>query len=145
MIATILKLLEKNPIGSVIVKNACVLNPGFITSSNDESNLINELKILISHLIKQNWVDPQYGDRVVLQYKSFLQNEVQLHCEKLNSFERSKDHLDEFFFFFFEVHKNYEELLSVIKIILVLCHGQSAVEHSFSLGKSFIVGNILEE
>ena len=145
MIATILKLLEKNPIGSVIVKNACVLNPGFITSSNDESNLINELKILISHLIKQNWVDPQYGDRVVLQYKSFLQNEVQLHCEKLNSFERSKDHLDEFFFSKSEVHKNYEELLSVIKIILVLCHGQSAAEHSFSLGKSFIVGNILEE
>ena len=45
----------------------------------------------------------------------------------------------------FEVHKNYEELLSVIKIILVLSHGQSAIERSLSLGKSFIVENISEE
>ena len=43
------------------------------------------------------------------------------------------------------MHKNYAELLSVIKIILVLSHGQSAVERSFSLGKSFVVENILEE
>ena len=43
------------------------------------------------------------------------------------------------------MHKNYEELSSVIKIILVLSHGQSAVECSFSLGKSFIVENISEE
>ena len=145
VIAAIEKLLEKSPIGSVIVRNACVFNPEFITSSNDESNLINKLKILVSHLIKQNWIDPQYGDRVVLQYKSFLQNEVRLHHEKINSFERSKDRLDEFFFSTFEVHKNYEELSSVIKIMLVLSYGQPAVECSFSLGKSFIVENISEE
>ena len=71
------------------------------------------------------------------QYKFFLQNEVKLHLE--NSFERSKDRLDEVFFTTFEVHKNYEELSSVIKIILVLSHGESAVECNFSLGKSFIV------
>ena len=61
------------------------------------------------------------------------------------SFERNKDCLDEFFFFPFKVHKNYEELPSVIKIILVLSHGESAVERSFSLGKSFIVENISKE
>ena len=44
-----------------------------------------------------------------------------------------------------EVHKYYKELSSVIKIILVLSHEQSAVEHSFSLGKLFIVENISEE
>ena len=81
----------------------------------------------------------------MLQYKSVLQNEEKLHHEKFNSFERSKYRLDEFFFSTFEVHKNYEELSSVIKIILVLSHGQSAVERSFSLGKSFVVENIFEE
>ena len=78
MISTIEKLLEKSPTGSLIVRNACVFNPQFITSSNDESNLINKLKTLVSQLIKQNWIDPQYGERVVLQYKSFLQNEVKM-------------------------------------------------------------------
>ena len=43
------------------------------------------------------------------------------------------------------MHQNYEELSPVIKIILALSHRQSAVERSFSLGKSFIVENILEE
>ena len=74
-----------------------------------------------------------------------MQNEVKLQHENFNSFERSKDCVDEFFFSTFEVHKNYEELSSVIKVVLVLSHGQSAVEHSFSLGKSFIVENISEE
>ena len=78
MISTIEKLLEKSPTGSLIVRNACVFNPQFITSSNDESNLINKLKTLVSQLIKQNWIDPQYGERVVLQYRSFLQNEVKM-------------------------------------------------------------------
>ena len=78
MISTIEKLLEKSPIGSLIVRNACVFNPQFITSSNDEINLINKLKTLVSQLIKQNWIDPQYGERVVLQYRSFLQNEVKM-------------------------------------------------------------------
>ena len=81
MISTIEKLLEKSPTGSLIVRNACVFNPQFITSSNDEINLINKLKTLVSQLIKQNWIDwidPQYGERVVLQYKSFLQNEVKM-------------------------------------------------------------------
>ena len=53
------------------------------------------MKILVSHLIKQNWIDPQYGDRVVLQYKSVLQNEVKLRHEEFNPFERSKYRLDE--------------------------------------------------
>ena len=78
MISTIEKLLEKSPTGSLIVRNACVFNPQFITSSNDESNLINNLKTLVSQLIKQNWIDPQYGERAALQYRSFLQNEVKM-------------------------------------------------------------------
>ena len=61
VMATIEKLLQKSPTGSVIVRNACVYNPEFITSSNDESNLITKLQILVSHLIKQNWIDLQYG------------------------------------------------------------------------------------
>ena len=85
MIATIEKLLEKSPIASVIVRNVCVFNPEFIILSNNESNLINKLKILLSHMIKKNWIDPQSGDRVVLQYKSYLQNELKLHHEKFNS------------------------------------------------------------
>ena len=86
MIAAIQKLLVKSPIDSVIVRNVCVFHLEFIRSSNDELNLINKLKILVSHLIKHNWIDPQYGDRVVLQYKSFLQNEVKLHHEKFQLF-----------------------------------------------------------
>ena len=54
VIATIEKLFEKAPIGSVIVRNTCVFNSEFITSSNDESNLINKLKILVNHMVKEN-------------------------------------------------------------------------------------------
>ena len=46
MSASIEKLLGKSPIGSAIVRNACVFNPEFITSSNDESNLINKFSLV---------------------------------------------------------------------------------------------------
>ena len=114
MIATIEKLFEKSPIGSVIVRNACVFNPELITSSNDELNMINKLKILVSHLIKLNLIHPQYGNRVVLQCKSFLQNEAKLYHEKFNSFEKSKDRLDEFFLLLHlkctKIMKSYHQL-----------------------------------
>ena len=52
------------------------------------------------------------------------------------------------FFSTSEVHKNFEELSLAFKIILVLSHGQSAVECSFSLGENIcrkFVENIREE
>ena len=54
VIVTIEKLLDSSPIGSVIVRNACVFNPEFIAALNDELNLINKLKDFVSLLIKQN-------------------------------------------------------------------------------------------
>ena len=73
-----------------------------------------------------------------------MQNEVKSHHEKFNSFERSKDCINEFFSLHLKCTK-IMKLSSVIKIILVLSHGQLAVEHSFSLGKSFIVETISKE
>ena len=35
----VIATIENRPIGSVIVRNACVFNREFITLSNDESNL----------------------------------------------------------------------------------------------------------
>ena len=66
------------------------------------------------------------------------------HREKFKSFKRNATPLDEFFFSTCAVRENYKELASVIEIILVLSHGQSAVERNFSLDKSIIVDNISE-
>ena len=124
VIAIIGKLLEKSPIGTVIVRNACVFNPVFITSSNAESNLTNKLEILVSHVIKQNWIDPQYRIELCCSINLFsginlflknLLNEIKLRHKKFNSFERSKDRLDELSFFSLylkctEIMKSYHQL-----------------------------------
>ena len=138
------KLCVNSPIGSVIVRNAPVFNPEVILKSSD-ADLIKKVKSLVSHLIKLEWIDAQYGDKVVSQYRLFLQNEAKLHHKTFKSFNRSENHLDEFFFSKCVVHKIYKELSSVITIILALSHGQAAVERSFSLGNSFIVDNTSEK
>ena len=59
--------------------------------------------------------------------------------------KRSKGRLDKFFSLHLKCTKIMKSYHQFIKIMLVLSHEQSVVECSFSLGKSLIAENILEE
>lgn len=71
------KLVEKSPIGSVVVRNASVLDPKVILNLTNES-FINKMQHLITHIITLSWIDSQYGYKVILQYRLFLENEKKI-------------------------------------------------------------------
>ena len=65
--------------------------------------------------------------------------------EKFEKYKREDCSLDDFFFGVCQMDEDkYCELVKVMKIVFTLSHGQSAVERSFSLGKTFVVDNISE-
>ena len=103
------------------------------------------MKVLTSHLISLKWFDGPYGDKVMGQYRLYLENEVKDKKEKFQKYKREDCSLDDFFFSVCQMdEEKYSELMKVMKIVFTLSHGQSAVERSFSLGKSFVVDNISE-
>ena len=137
--ATALKLFEKIPVVSKIVRNASIFNPHLMATS-EKKYLFIRVQTLVSHLVTIERIDAQCGDKVVAQYKSFLEE----NAEKFKSFKRNETRLDEFFFTVCGVNKSHPELASVIEVVLTLSHGQAAVERNFSLGKSIVVDNISE-
>ena len=143
VITTVNKILEKSPIGSVVVRNANAFDPKTILTSSSHE-LIKKVKSIMSHLIQLEWFNESYSDKVIFQYRDFLENEVKELHDRFQHYKRKDCRLDDFFFSICSIDSKYEELSAVLKIILTLSHGQSAVERSFSLGNSVVVDNISE-
>ena len=56
-------------------------------------------------------------------------------------FNKRENRLDEFFFFDVGAMSDYLKLSKVIKMILVLFHGQGCVERGFSVNKDMLQPN----
>ena len=56
-------------------------------------------------------------------------------------FNKRENRLDEFFFFEVGAMSDYLKLSKVIKMILVLFHGQGCVERGFSVNKDMLQPN----
>ena len=59
-----------------------------------------------------------------------------------NEFEESKNLLDSFLWKNMRSDSNYKSIWSIVKIILVLSHGQATVEQGFSENKMLLVENL---
>ena len=145
VIATVHKILEKSPIGSIVVRNALVFDPTTIicvTDTSDMDILIKKMKALLSHMIHLKVYEESFSDKVLNQYRDFLDNELKINLQKFKDFKKEDTLIVDFFFSIIQIDKKYTELSDMVKIILTLSHGQAAVERSFSLGKPLIHDNI---
>ena len=68
---------------------------------------------------------------------SFLQNDVKLKAEMFKQFSQTVDCLDDFFFNNVEMQLA-NELTSILKIVLILSHGQANVERSFGVNNTIL-------
>ena len=67
---------------------------------------------------------------------------VKPNTESFNEFEESKNLLDSFLWTNMRSDSNYKSIWSIVKIILVLFHGQATVERGFSESKMLLVENL---
>ena len=112
---------------------------------NDSTDSLQcKIKALLSHLMKLNVLSPSSCNKTVTQYIELLKNELKLFNGKFRSFDRKVSRLDDFFFATVGI-QNYKELSYVLKIILILSHGQASVERSFSVNKSILGVNMKVE
>ena len=138
--ATLKKIFERSPIGSVVLRNSNIFN--HIVMANTTEVLRSQFKVLLTHFIKLKIMPASDENKSMPQFSDF--NELKLNDDKFCNFERNKVRLDHFCFNIIGVQK-YDKFAFIIKVILTVSHGQTAIERGFSLNKTILDVNMKEE
>lgn len=133
------KLTAKCPLKYRLVKGASCLSPDVMESDVLRKSRINcalEVFVLKKQLV------PSVADRIKKDYLLLCENPRVSSC--LKTFDRRKHKLDKFLVDLLSNSKceNSKELLNFIQKILVMFHGNAAVERGFSINKECLVENL---
>ena len=75
----------------------------------------------------------------------FLQTVVKKNLPAFRDYQIDENRSDQFFVRYFESCSRFATLIVIVKLVMVLSHGQSAVEHGFSTNKSLLIENLSEK
>ena len=136
--------LNKCPISYSLVRNLSSLDP--MKMATDPDGCRSKFKKVISFLAASNKVREDECDVILEQYTIFLDNIPLFGSDQFKTFNHSLEcnRLDELLFSHMSETK-YSLLLKVIRLILVLSHGQASVERGFSINKQVEVENLKEQ
>lgn len=129
------KVIEKSPIKYALVRGLSALDPRVMLLRPDKCE--NRLKIVLGALIDSHLLAESKRDIVVTQYQEFLLEKKDL----LLSFEKPKHRLDDFFRSSLNT-ACFTALWDVVQKLLLLSHGQAAVERGFSVNRQVAVENL---
>lgn len=135
------KLCLKCPLKFKIVKGASCLSPTVISSAVLRTSRVN---IALEAFIEKNQIVASDADCVKRDYLQFCDSpEVQL---AMKSFDRKTQKLDKFLVSLCQGSKtDSSRLITFFQKILIMYHGNAAVERGFSVNKECLVENLEED
>ena len=143
IVALIRKVLERSPLKYPLSLFISSLSPTQIRTAPDEM-LAKRFGKLMEMLSSSKWITCASAERALKQYKLLLADGVLE--SKFNDFSMENDRLDEFYHGVFgQFNQPCEELKKVVKLILILSHGNARVESGFSINKEILAVNLLEQ
>ncbi|GBN16627.1 hypothetical protein AVEN_15885-1 [Araneus ventricosus] len=106
---------------------------------------LKSYKNILSYLVDKSLIPSKDGDEILLQFKEFLDKVVSCSFSDFKTLDHKEQRLDTFLYQYFSVDKEkYRKLWDIVKMILILSHGQATVERGFSLKKVLEVENLKE-
>ena len=136
------KLSERSPVKYSLTLYLSSLSPTQICSISDE--LLNKrFKKLLETLFDSLLISAKVADRAKVQYVKFTGNKKVM--EKMNQFDIIKDRADEFYMNLFSGVPHFPELEEVVKLCVILSHGNARVESDFSINKLIMDVNMKEQ
>ena len=137
--AIVLKLLKKSPLKFKLTRVLKCLNPKMIVTEPDVC--IENFKGVTQCLVEVNRLESSDVDKVVDEFSDWI-SAAKISVEFC---EFSKEQpLDSFYFNNFP-KTCYPTLWKVVRELLLVSHGQAAVERGFSIGKALAKENQLQE
>lgn len=145
LVAIVKKLLDKSPLKYTLVKGLTSLNPQIIYQQPSLGQ--TRMESVLETLHAANRISENVADRAKAQYSSLCCEAKEALETKFKEYISSGDNLrlDIFFAEILAETKKYTELWQVIKLCLILSHGNAAVESGFSINKSMLIENMHEE
>jgi hypothetical protein len=140
---TIYKILEKSPLKFPIVRCISCLNPKLICSNTVLSEKRMDKLLEILHTTKN--VTSVVADSAKVQYSTLCLYSENNWKDNFSSFDQNSTRLDIFYANLFHEDEAFKDLWKVIKIVLILSHGNASVESGFSINKQILVTNLLEK
>lgn len=140
--AVISKIIEKMPIGYAFARRLACLDPVSIATSTTQAS--NQFKLVIDHLVKQQHLEGRSCDELIRQYDEFVDTVVKPNLPAFKEFDFHKQRLDEFLQQHVVKSGSFLKLWEVMRMVLILSHGQASVEKGFSINRQVMVENLKE-
>ena len=135
------KMSEKCPVSYSLVRHLSCLNPVKMSSNKEACSV--KFKKVLRLLVNSERVKEEECDTLLQQFAMFLDSITVFGSERFANFQSAEDRVGTLFFECM-ANKSYKSLFSVVKLILVLSHGQATVESGFSVNKELEVENFKE-
>lgn len=136
LISATKKVLERSPLKFVFVRGLSSLDPRQMCSKPDEC--LTGFRKVLDTLIAAGRIAEHFRDTVLAEYTELLHEQK----HKLRQYDKSVDRLDEFYPDLLKFSSSYSELWTIVKLLLVLSHGQATVERGFSVNRQVCVENL---
>lgn len=145
LLEVVKRLLLKAPVKYGLVRNLSCLKPS--TMASDPESCKKKMKFALQKLALSKKVKEQDCDVILQEFSDFLHDEVILNREKFNQFDHSNAEcrIDTFLHSFMAEKQGYQHLWNVVQNLLLLSHGQAAVERGFSINKEMVTTNLAEK
>ena len=95
-------------------------------------------------LISYNVISAGCADKAKRQYSKFLSTIVVEDKNAFLHFNIAEDRIDSFYFTF-TAGPTFKDLFELVTIVLILSHGQAAVERDFSVNEKLLIENLHTE
>ena len=135
------KMLEKSPASYSLFQHLSCLNPVKIASNKETCSA--KFKKVLRLLVNAKRVKEEECDTILQQFAIFLDSIPVFGSERFANFQSAEDRVDTLFFECM-ANESYKSLFSVVKLILILSHGQATVERGLSVNKKVEVKNMKE-
>nr|CAD7571488.1 unnamed protein product [Timema californicum] len=133
------KLLERSPLKYKLTKAISFLDPAVAVLKSTRSE---RLKSTLEIVLANNWITGVAADLVDRQFNSVCSQPDFL--EKMNAFSKQHDRLDTLWMSIIPSNDDNQKLVSFLRLILILSHGNASLERGFSINRECIVENLNE-
>ncbi|CAL9702284.1 unnamed protein product [Knipowitschia caucasica] len=141
LITVLKKLQDKAPVNHQLVRSMQCLNPRSMASSKEMC--VVKMKRILNHLVEANRVEDSMCDDVLREFGEFCNFAAQQ--SSFREFDPKVDRVDSLLFDSMGKERAFSRIWHVLKMLLVLSHGQASVERGFSINKEIIVENQKEQ
>ncbi|RXN18476.1 LIM homeobox Lhx6 [Labeo rohita] len=135
-------LFEKAPLKYPLVRSLSVLDPRVFLKSKEVST--RKLTTVLRLFVETGRIEEKCCDEILREFGHFYDHSLMTASDSFRNFNPESGSLDAFYHEHLSNNAECRHLWEVVKLLLILSHGQASVERGFSVNKEVMVENLKE-